>query len=110
MLAQALECTPQSGILCECLSIHLGCLLSFDLALVDLAEEIESCSTVWDLAQDVLLRVMLLEWTSLSSVEECLLSLLILVKLQTGECKFVPVCILHAILEHFICLVSLALA
>jgi hypothetical protein len=40
MLAKAFKCAPESGILGESLSIHLGGFLTLDLSLIDLAKEV----------------------------------------------------------------------
>ena len=43
------------------------------------------------------------------AVKKGLLGLLILIELDTCDCKFVSVSVLHTVLEDFISLVSLAL-
>jgi hypothetical protein len=68
VLAKALEGAPKRWILGKGLSIHLSGLFSLHLALVDLAEEEETRSTVRHLAQNILLGVMLLQGPRLSAV------------------------------------------
>ncbi len=89
--------------------VHFNGLPTLHLSLIDLAEKEEARSTVGDLLKQVLLRIMLLQGSGLFAVKKGLLSLLILIELDTCDGKFVSVSVLHTVLEDFISLVSLAL-
>lgn len=65
---QAFESAPERRVCLQGIFVHLYRLPSFQLSLIYLAKEEESGCPVWDLAEDVLLRIMLLQWSRLLPV------------------------------------------